>query len=62
MATVAAQGVSVVRIPATEVMRDIDDVVDALVRAALAKIEAEARAPSTALRAVPSPFHGGDGS
>jgi very-short-patch-repair endonuclease len=58
-----AQGVSVVRLPATEVMRDIDDVVDALVRAALARIEAEARAPSTALRAVPLPrFTGEDGA
>jgi very-short-patch-repair endonuclease len=34
------QGLSVVRIPASEVMRDIDNVVDAIVRAAIAKIEA----------------------
>jgi len=61
-AWVQAQGVSVMRIPASQVMRDIDDVVDAIVRAAVAKIEAEAKAPSTALRAVPLPrFAGEDG-
>ena len=38
------QGLTVVRIPATEVMRDIDNVVDALVRTAMDKIEAMARA------------------
>jgi len=48
-----AQGVSVMRIPASQVTRAIDDVVDAIVRAAMARIEAEA--PSTALRAVPLP-------
>ena len=55
-----AQGVSVVRIPASQVMRDIDDVVDALVRVAMANIEAEAKAPSTALRAVPLPRCAGE--
>jgi very-short-patch-repair endonuclease len=55
-----AQGVSVMRIPASQVTRAIDDVVDAIVRAAMARIEAEA--PSTALRAVPLPrFAGEDG-
>ena len=35
-----AQGVAVLRIPASEVMRAIDEVVDSIVRAAAAKIEA----------------------
>ena len=57
-----AQGLSVMRIPASEVIRAVDDVVDAIVRAAMARIEAEAKAPSTALRAVPLPrFAGEDG-
>ena len=34
-----AQGVSVMRIPASEVMRAIDEFVDSIVRAATAKIE-----------------------
>ena len=34
-----AQGVSVMRIPASQVTRAIDDVVDAIVRAAAARIE-----------------------
>jgi very-short-patch-repair endonuclease len=41
-AWLSAQGVSVVRIPASEVMRAVDDVVDAIVRAATAKVEAGA--------------------
>jgi very-short-patch-repair endonuclease len=57
-----AQGVSVIRIPASQVMRAIDDVVDVVARAAMARIEAEAKAPSPALRAVPLPrFAGEDG-
>jgi very-short-patch-repair endonuclease len=61
-AWVRAQGVSVMRVPASQVMRAIDDVVDAIARAAMARIEAEAKAPSTALRAVPLPrFAGEDG-
>jgi very-short-patch-repair endonuclease len=57
-----AQGVSVMRVPASQVMRAIDDVVDAILRAAMARIGGEARAPSTALRAVPLPrFTGEDG-
>ena len=35
-----AEGVEVVRIPASDVMRSVDEVVDAIVRTALAKIEA----------------------
>jgi very-short-patch-repair endonuclease len=35
-----APGVAVLRIPASEVMRTTDDVVDVIVRAAIAKIEA----------------------
>jgi very-short-patch-repair endonuclease len=35
-----AEGLEVVHIPAREVMRSVDDVVDAIVRTALAKIEA----------------------
>jgi hypothetical protein len=50
------------RVPASQVMRAIDDVADAIVRAAMARIEAEAGSPSTALRAVPLPrFTGEDG-
>jgi very-short-patch-repair endonuclease len=57
-----AQGVSVMHIPASQVMRAIDEVCDAIACAAMARIEAEAKAPSTALRAVPLPrFAGEDG-
>jgi len=35
-----SEGVSILHIPASEVMRAIDDVADAIVRAAIAKIEA----------------------
>ena len=35
-----SEGVSILRIPASEVMRAVDDVVDSIVRAAIAKIEA----------------------
>ncbi len=60
-AWLAAQGVTVMRIPASEVMRAIDDVVDAIVRTATARVEADA--PSTARRAVPLPrFAGEDGA
>ena len=38
-ACLQAEGVSVLRIPASEVMRAIDDVVDSIVRAAAARIE-----------------------
>ena len=48
-----AQGMTVMRIPASEVMRAFDDVVDAIVRTASARIAADA--PTTALRAVPLP-------
>ena len=68
-AWLGAQGVTVMRISASQVMRAIDDVVDAIVRAATARIVAEApstalsAAPSTALRAVPLPrFAGEDGA
>jgi very-short-patch-repair endonuclease len=61
-ALVQAQGVSVMRIPASQVMRAIDDVVDAIARAAIARIEAGAGAPSTALRAVPLPRNAGEES
>jgi very-short-patch-repair endonuclease len=56
-----AQGVSVMRIPASQVMRVIDEVVDAIARAAMARIEAEPKAPSPALRAVPLPRFAEDG-
>jgi very-short-patch-repair endonuclease len=52
-AWLSAQGVTVMRIAASEVMRAFDDVVDAIARTATARIEA--KAPSTALRAVPLP-------
>ena len=52
-AWLTAQGVTVMRISATEVMRAFDAVVDAIVRTATARIDGEA--PSTALRAVPLP-------
>ena len=50
-----AQGVSVMRVPASEVMRAIDDVVDAIVRAATAKIAATLRAPPPRCARFPSP-------
>jgi very-short-patch-repair endonuclease len=51
-----AQGIAVMRIPAIEVLRQVDDVVDGIVRLATEIIEAgAAAAPSTALRAVPLP-------
>ena len=53
-----AQGVTVMRISASDVMRAIDDVVDAIVRTAIARIAADA--PSTALRAVPLPRFAGE--
>ena len=52
-AWLAAQGVTVTRIAARELMRDMDEAADALVRTAAAMIETAA--PSTALRAVPLP-------
>ncbi len=56
-----ARGVSVMRIPAREVMRAIDDAVDAIVCMAIARIAAVA--PSTTLRAVPlPPIAGEDGA
>jgi very-short-patch-repair endonuclease len=48
-----AQGVTVMHVSPDDVMRAIDDVVDAIFRTALAKIATDA--PSTALRAVPLP-------
>ena len=56
-AWLSAQGVTVMRIPAADAMRAIDDVVDAIFRTAMARIEA----PSTALRAVPLPRSRGGG-
>jgi very-short-patch-repair endonuclease len=50
-----AQGVTVMRIAASEVMRAVDD---AIVRTATARIAADA--PSTALRAVPLPRDAGE--
>jgi len=55
-AWLSAQGVTVMRIAASEVMHGVDDVVDAIVRTAIARIAA---APSTALRAVPRPREAG---
>ena len=55
-AWLSAQGVMVMRIAASEVMRSIDDVIDAIVRTAIARIAAT---PSTALRAVPRPRKAG---
>ena len=53
-----ASGVSITRISATEVTHGIDDVFDAIVRAAMARIAADA--PSTALtRGSPPPRRGG---
>ncbi len=57
-AWLSAQGVTVMRISASEVMRAFDDVVDAIVRTATARIAADA--PSTALRAVPLPRCAGE--
>ncbi len=65
------QGVTVIRIPASELTRGIDETVDAIVRMAAAMIESAAgsatlraaEAPSTTLRAVPLPrFTGEDGA
>jgi very-short-patch-repair endonuclease len=56
-----AQGITVVRIPASELARQFDETVDAAMRMAIAMAETDA--PSTALRAVPLPhcatLHGG---
>ena len=52
-----AEGVTVMRIAAGDVMRCIDEIVDGIVRTAAAKLEA---APSTALRAVPLPRNAGE--
>jgi len=57
-AAIQAQGVSVMRVPAGRVTRAIEDVVDGVVRAATARIAADA--PSTALRAVPLPRSAGE--
>ena len=55
-----AQGITVVRIPASELARQFDEAADAVMRMAIAMVES---APSTALRAVPLPhcatLHGG---
>ncbi len=59
-ARLRAQGVSIMRIPAGQVMLAIDEVVDSIVRAATAKIESET--PSPALRAVPLPREAGEGN
>ena len=48
-----AEGLTVMRIAARDVMRSLDDIVDRIVRTAAAKVAAAA--PSTALRAVPLP-------
>ncbi len=55
-----AEGVTVMRIAAGDVMRSIDDAVDGIVRTAAAKVEAAT--PSTALRAVPLPRVAGEDS
>ena len=60
-----AQGVTVMRIAAGEVMRKADDVADGVVRLAAAMIEAAARStpaktPSTMLRMVPLPRFAGE--
>ena len=55
-----AEGVTVMRIATGDVMRSIDDIVDAIVRTAKAEVEA-GDAPSTALRAVPLPRKRGGG-
>jgi very-short-patch-repair endonuclease len=52
-----AEGVTVMRIAAGDVMHSIDDIVDGIVRTA-AEVAA---APSTALRAVPLPRKRGGG-
>ena len=60
-----AQGVTVMRIAASELTRRIDETVDGIVRMAVAMIDAaaaaaSAEAPSTALRAVPLPRDAGE--
>ena len=56
-AWLSAQGVTVMHIAASEVMRGIDDVVDAIIRTAIERIAA---APTTALtRGPPPPLCGG---
>ncbi len=55
-----AEGVTVLRIAAGDVMRSIDDTVDGIVRTAAANLEAAT--PSTALRAVPLPRVAGEDS
>jgi len=52
-----AQGVTVMRIAASELTRRIDETADGIVRKAMEMIEA---APSTALRAVPLPRDAGE--
>ena len=52
-----AEGLTVMRVAARDVMRCIDEIVDGIVRTAAAKLEA---APSTALRAVPLPRVAGE--
>jgi very-short-patch-repair endonuclease len=57
-AWLATQGITVMRIPAVDVARRIEDVTDGIVR--LAMEMTEAAAPSTALRAVPLPRVAGE--
>jgi very-short-patch-repair endonuclease len=53
-----ARGLIVMRIAASEVMRDADEVADGIARMATEMVRASA--PSTALtRGPPPPFHGG---
>ena len=55
------RGVTIMPIAATDVMRSIDDAVDAVVRAAAAMIESRGgNAPSTMLRMVPLPRFAGE--
>jgi very-short-patch-repair endonuclease len=49
-----AQGITVLRIPASELARQFDETADAVIRMAIAMVETAA-APSTTLRVVPLP-------
>jgi very-short-patch-repair endonuclease len=54
----AARGIRVVRVAASELTGDFDEIVDGLLRTAAALVAVEA--PSTALRAVPLPRQAGE--
>ena len=53
-----ARGVTMMRIPAGELTKSIDEAVDAIVRMAAALVDGAS--PSTALRAVPLPRYAGE--